>query len=127
MQIFEEILYEEDERAIIGFVNSSGDLEYSIYKCVDGGFIDLRDRKYEKGTLVNLLSVELDTFIEMNQFTTTIIGHNIRIVLGNGKLVSLDDVDEEVYDISQSILDGSDCGDIFIESKKEEAHWVIVQ
>ena len=70
MQMFENILYEEDERAITGFINSSGDLEYSVYKCVDGGFIDLEDRVYDKDELVDLLSIELDTFIERNKSTT---------------------------------------------------------
>jgi hypothetical protein len=61
-----------------------------------------------------------------NQSTTTIIGHGIHIVTVKKKLISLDDLDDEVYEINQSILDGNDCGDIFIESKKEKAYWKIV-
>ena len=63
MQIFEDILYEEDEQVIRGFINSSGDLEYSIYKCTDGGFIDLEDRDYNKDELLDLLVDELKFFV----------------------------------------------------------------
>ena len=126
MQMFEDILHEEDERVIRGFINSSGDLEYSIYKSVDGGSIDLEDREYEKDELVGLLSIELDTFIERNKSTTTIIGHDIRIVTRDRELISLDDLDEEVYEISLSILDGNNAGDIFIESKNDKAYWNII-
>ena len=126
MQMFEDILYEENERAISGFINTSGELEYSIYKCEDGGFIDLEDREYNKEELTKLLETELEDFIDRNKSTTTIIGHNIRIVTNKGELISLDDLDDEVYEINQSILDGSDSGNIFIESKKEKAYWKIV-
>lgn len=54
------------------------------------------------------------------------IGHNIRIVTNKEKFISLDDLDDEGYEINQSILDGNDSGDIFIESKKEKASWIIV-
>ena len=127
MKMFEDILYEENERAITGFINSCGDLEYSIYKCIDGGFMDLEDRNYNKEELTKLLETELEDFTNRNKATTTIIGHKIRIVTNKGELVSLDDLDDEVYEINQSILDGSDSGDIFINSKKEKAYWVIVQ
>lgn len=126
MQISEDILYEKNERAITGFINSNGELEYSIYKCVDGGFLDLKSREYEKDELVGLLSMELDTFIERNKSTTTIIGHDVRIVTSDRELISLDDLDEEVYEISQSILDGNNAGDIFIESKNNKAYWNII-
>ena len=126
MQMFEDILYEEDERAITGFINSSGDLEYSIYEYADGGFIDLEDKVYDKEELTKLLETELEDFTNRNKSTTTIIGHNIRIVTTKGELISLDDLDDEVYEISQSILDGNDSGEIFIESKKEKAFWYIV-
>jgi hypothetical protein len=46
MKNFEDILYEQDEYAITGFINSRGDLEHNIYKQVDGGVIDLKDRTY---------------------------------------------------------------------------------
>lgn len=124
--MFKDILHEEDERAITGFINSSGDLEYSIYECVDGGFIDIEAKVYDKDELAKFLEIELDDFIERNKFTATIIGHNIRIVLSDGKIVSLNDLDDEVYEISQSILDGNDIGNIFVESKKEKALWKIV-
>jgi len=126
MEPFEDILYEEDERAITGFMNSSGELEYSIYRQVDGGSIDLEDRVYCRNELVDLLSIELDTFIERNKSTTTIIGHDVRIVTSDRELISLNDLDEEVYEINQSILDGNDCGDIFIESKNNKAYWNII-
>jgi len=127
MQMFEDILYEEDERAITGFINSSGDLEHNIYKQVDGGCIDLEDRVYRKDELLELLEVELDDFVNRNISTTVIIGHNIRITSVNGQHIVVDDLDDEVYEINQSILDGSDCGDIFIESIKVNAYWNIVQ
>ncbi len=127
MLMFEDILYEKDEKAITGFINSSGDLEYSIYEYTDGGFIYLQDRSYSKDELSNLLETELEDFIDRNKFTTIIIGHNIHIVLVNGKDIATDDLDEEVYEISQSVLDGNTSGDIFIESIKEEAYWKIVR
>ena len=126
MQISEDILYEKDEHAITVFINSSGNLEHNIYKQVDGGCIDLEDREYDKNELVDLLSIELDTFIERNKSTTKIIGHDIRIVTRDRELISLDDLDEEVYEISQSILDGNNAGDIFIESKNDKAYWNII-
>ena len=126
MQMFEDIFYEEDEWAITGFINSSGDLEYSIYEYADGGFIDLEDRAYNKEELTKLLETELEDFTNRNKSTTTIIGHNIRIVTTKEELILLDDLDDEVYEISQSILDGNDSGDMFIESKKEKASWNIV-
>jgi len=52
-----------DEQAIRGFLNSSGDLEYSIYKCTDGGFINLEDRGYDKDELLDLLVDELKFFV----------------------------------------------------------------
>lgn len=72
------------------------------------------------------MSIELDTFIERNKSTTKIIGHDIRIVTRDRELISLDDLDEEVYEINQSILDDNDCGDIFIESKNNKAYWNII-
>ena len=32
----------------------------------------------------------------------------------------------EAYETNQSILDGNDCGDIFIESKNNKAYWNII-
>ena len=126
MQMFEDILYEEEERVIKGFINSSGDLEYSIYKCIDGGFIDLEDRDYNKEELSSLLEIELEDFIHRNISTLHILGHDIVVKLSNGKHVLRADMDDEVYEISHDIMQGSDCGDILIESKKEKAYWNIV-
>ena len=63
MQIFEDLLYEQDDYAITGFINSNGDLEHNIYKQVDGGYIDLEDRIYTKNELLMLLEVEIEDFI----------------------------------------------------------------
>jgi len=126
MKMLEDIFYEEDEQAIRGFLNSSGDLEYSIYKCIDGGFIDLEDRDYNKDELSNLLETELEDFINRNISTLHILGHDIVVKLSNGKHVLREDMDDEVYEISHSIMQGDDCGEIFIESKKEKAYWNIV-
>lgn len=127
MQMFEDILYEEDERAIAGFINSSGELKYNIYKQVDGGCIDLADRVYNKDELLELLERELDNFTNRNMPTLFILGHNICIKLVNGKHILRDDLDDEVYEISYSIMQGNDCGNIFIESLKVKASWNIVQ
>ena len=126
MQIFEDILYEEEERAIMGFINSNGDLEYSIYKYTDGGFIGLEDREYDENELLTLLQIELEDFVERNIPTALISGHSIRIEMADGREVFGDDLDNEVYEINQSILDGNECEEIFIESKKEKAFWKIV-
>ena len=60
----EDLLHEEDNYAITGFINSKGDLEYNIYKQVDGGCIDLEDRVYSKDELLELLIIELDNLSE---------------------------------------------------------------
>ncbi len=122
----ENIVYEQDGYAIVSFINSNGDLEHSIYKQVDGGCIDLEDRLYRKGELLKLLEAELDDFVDRNIVTTTIIGHDICITSTDGKHVVVDDLDDEVYTISDSILDGNYCGDIFIESLNINAYWNIV-
>ena len=126
MQMFEDILYEEEERAITGFINSSGDLEYSIYKYTDGGFIDLADREYDENELLTLLQIELEDFVERNIPTALIFGHSIRIEMADGREVFGDDLDNEIYEINQSILDGNECEEILIVSKKEKAFWKIV-
>lgn len=126
MQTFEDILYEENERAIIGFINSSGELEYSVYKQVDGGFIDVGSRAYNEDRLLELLQAELDNFINRNVSSLCILGHDIRVKLPNGKLVSESNFDDEIYEISQSILDGVNCGEIFIESLKVKASWNVI-
>ena len=126
MQSFEDILYKEGERAITGFINSSGELEYSVYKQVDGGCIALEDKEYNKGRLLELMQIELDNFAKRNVSSLCILGHDTRVKLPDGKLVSENNMDDEVYEISQSILDGVVCGDIFIESLKVKASWNVI-
>ena len=123
----QDLLYEQDDYSITGFINSNGDLEHNIYKQVDGGCIDLEDRIYSKDELLELLETELEDFVNRNISTTVIIGHNIRITAIDGQHIVVDDLDEEVYKINQSILDGSNCGDIFIKSLNIKASWNIVQ
>ena len=126
MQIFEDVLYEKDEHVIIGFINTQHELEYTIYKALDGGSFPLEDIACSKKEFSDLLESELNNF--MNSYISiTIIGHAIRIVTSNGIFVKANDLDEEVYNINQSILDGNDCGDVFIESIKEKASWKIVR
>ena len=107
-----DLLCKQDNYAITGFINSSSNLEHNIYKQIDGGCIDLEDRVYRKDELLELLEVELDDFVNRNISTTVIIGHNIRITSIDGQHIVVDDLDEEVYEINQSILEGNDCGDI---------------
>ncbi len=126
MQMFEDILYEEDERAITGFINSNGDLEHNIYKKVDGGCIDLEDRVYGKDELLELLKSELDNFTNRSLSTLFVLGHDISVDLLNGEHVSRNELDDEVYEISHSIMQGADSGEIFIEAIKEKAYWKIV-
>ncbi|HHD81079.1 MAG TPA: hypothetical protein ENK99_05775 [Campylobacterales bacterium] len=67
MQIFKDILYEEDEHAIIGFINSSGNLEFSLYKTLDGGVITLEDKVYQQEKLLELLKCELASCMDINK------------------------------------------------------------
>ena len=126
MQIFEDLLYEQDDYAITGFINSNGDLEHNIHKQVDGGYIDLEDRGYSKNELLELLETELEDFVNSNIPSLFILGHDICVKLINGKYVSRDELDEEVYEISHSIMQGNDYGDIFVDSLKVKASWNIV-
>ena len=123
----QDLLYEQDDYAITGFINSNGDLEHNIYRQVDGGCIDLEGRIYSKDELLELLETELEDFVNRNISTTVIIGHNIRITTIDGQHIVVDDLDKEVYKINQSILDGNNCGDIFIKSLNINASWNIVQ
>ena len=127
MKVFEDVMYEQDGYAIIGFINTQHELECTIYKAVDGGSFPLADKKCSKEEFSDLLQSELNDF--MNNYTSgiTITGHNIRIVAVDGTFIGQNEMDEEIYEINQSILDGNDRGDIFIKSKKEKAYWVIVQ
>jgi hypothetical protein len=123
----ENLLYEQDNYAIRGFINSNGNLEHNIYKQVDGGCIDLEGRVYDKDELLNLLETELEGFVNRNIPSLFILGHDICVKLANGKYVPRDDLDEEVYEISHSIMQGNDSGEIFVESLKVNASWNIVQ
>ena len=58
----EDLLYEQDDYAITGFINSNGDLEHNIYKQVDGGYIDLEDRGYSKNELLELVRNRIRRF-----------------------------------------------------------------
>ena len=127
MKPFEDILHEKDERAIIGFINSSGEIEYNIYKQVDGGCIDLEDRECDKDRLLELLQTALDDFAKRNVSSLYILGHDICAKLANGKNVLREELDEEVYEISYSIMQGENSGDIFVESLKVKASWKIVK
>jgi len=62
----------------------------------------------------------------INKITITIIGHDIYIIGIDGMLITSSDLDEEVYEINQFILDGYDCGVIFVESKKIMCSWSII-
>jgi len=122
----EDILYEQDGYAITGFINSNGDLEHNIYKQVDGGCIDLEDRVYGKDELLDLLETELEDFTNRNIPSLFILGHDICIKLSNGKYALRDELDEEVYEISHAIMQGDDCGDIYVKSLNANASWKII-
>ena len=124
---YQDLLYEQRDYAITGFINSHGELEHNLYKQVDGGCIDLEDRVYRKDELLELLEVELDDFVNRNIPSLFILDHDICVKLSNGKHVLRDVLDEEVYEISHSIMQGDDYGDIFIESLNINASWNIVQ
>ena len=124
---YQDLLYEQGDYAITGFINLHGELEHNMYKQVDGGCIDLEDRVYRKDELLELLEVELDDFVNRNIPSLFILGHDICVKLSNGKHVLRDVLDEEVYEISHSIMQGDDYGDIFIESLNINASWNIVQ
>ena len=59
----EDLLYEQDNYVITGFINSNGDLEHNIFKQIDGGCMDLEDRVYAKDELSALLKIELEDFV----------------------------------------------------------------
>ena len=126
MKNFEDILYKQDGYIITGFINSSANLEHNIYKQVDGGVIDLKDRTYHKGELLNLLEVELEDFVNRNMPTLFILGHEICLELANGEDIMRSELDDEVYEISHSIMQDYDCGEVFIESKNVMCSWKIV-
>ena len=52
----EDIIIEKENKLIVGFINSSGELEYTEYEAKDGGFFELDDSKeYTKDELENFL------------------------------------------------------------------------
>ncbi len=63
MQVFEDALYEQDEYAIIGFINTQHELECTFYKAADGGSFPLRDIDCTKEEFEGFLEVELNDFI----------------------------------------------------------------
>lgn len=126
MQVFEDVFYEEDEHVIVGFINTQYELEYSIYKYNDGGSFPLDDKEYSQQEFTDLLEIELKDFLQRNQSTVTITGHDIRVITNKGILIQKSDLDEEIYEINQSILDGNDRGTIFVKSKDLMCSWYIM-
>ena len=59
----EDLLYEQDDYTITGFINLNGNLEHNIYKQVDGRYIDFEDRIYTKNELLMLPEIEIEDFI----------------------------------------------------------------
>nr|WP_321266716.1 hypothetical protein [uncultured Sulfurimonas sp.] len=52
----DDVVLVHNDTVLIGFINSSGELEYSEYKHFDGGMITLDDTKeYKKEDLLELL------------------------------------------------------------------------
>jgi len=124
MQMFEDILYEEDERAITGFINSSGDLEYSIYEYSDGGFIDLENREYKKDELADLLVDELDNFVQHISSITLVRDNAIQIYLHNNQYDKLEDVAEKLRELSDAILNKEK---VYVISKNVDEFWKIIK
>ena len=126
MKIFEDVFYEEDEHVIIGLINTQYELEYSIYKYNDGGSFPLEDKEYTEEEFIDLLEIELKDFLQRNKSTVTITGHDIRVITNKGILIQKNDLDEGIYEIAQSILDGNDKGTIFVKSKDLICSWYIL-
>ena len=52
----DNIYLEKDDSLVVGFINSYGNLEYTVYKHEDGGIFELDDsKKYTKDELEELL------------------------------------------------------------------------
>lgn len=67
MENHNELFYNQGVYTITGFINSHGELEFSILSDVDGGCLTLEDRKYHKEELLDFLSIELKKFIAVNK------------------------------------------------------------
>lgn len=53
----ENIIIASEDSVVVGFINSSGELEYTEYKAHDGGFIELNNiSKYTKEELTDILT-----------------------------------------------------------------------
>lgn len=121
-----DLVYQENEYMISGFINSNHEFEFNICKHTDGGFLDLEDREYKEEELLYLLSIELESYIDKRKASTIILGHDIRIVTSNGELIPHIELGDEVYEVSQAILDGCDAGEVFINGKIKKVFWEIV-
>jgi len=124
MQMFEDILYEEDERAITGFINSSGDLEYSIYEYADGGFINLENRQYDKEELTDLLVSELESFVQHITPITLVRDNDIQIYLYSHHYNKLTDVAQKLRELSDAILNKEK---VYVISKNVDEFWKIIK
>ena len=87
----------------------------------------MEDNECNKDRVLELLQIELDSFAKRNVSSLCILGHDICIKLVNGTYVLRGELDEEVYEISHSIMQGENSGDIFVESLKVKASWNIVK
>jgi len=123
MQMFEDILYEEDERAITGFINSSNDLEYSIYEYGDGGFVDLENREYGKDELRDLLVDELEYFVQNISPITVLKADSMKIYLHAKQYNNLLEVAQKLNELSDEILNGKN---IQVITKNANEFWNIV-
>jgi hypothetical protein len=124
MQMFEDILYEEDERAITGFINSSDDLEYSIYEYADGGFIDLENREYAKNELTDLLVDELEYFVKNISPITLIRNNDVKIYLHSHQYATLTDVAQKLNKLADAILNKEN---IYVISKNADEYWKFIK
>jgi len=124
MQMFEDMFYEEDERAITGFINSSGNLEYSIYEYTDGGFIDLENREYDKEELTDLLVDELESFVQYISPITLIRENEIKIYLHSHQYDNLIDVAQKLRELSDAILNKKN---VYVISKNVDEFWKIIK
>jgi hypothetical protein len=68
--ILDNIVIVTTDTVVVGFINSSNELEYTEYKAYDGGFIELDSTKtYTKEDLIKLLA----SFVNLNEEEIDII------------------------------------------------------